>query len=163
VSQAKRNGRVAAALAKIEAQFGHGTIQRVGASATADVQVIPTGLAEFDSILGVGGLPRGRVVEVLGAESSGVSTLLLHAVAAAQRCGGLAALIDADMGFDPEYARRIGVDLDALFIARPDDSAMALEIVDALVRSTAFDLVTIDSVPALGPPEQGTEVGRDDS
>lgn len=99
------------------------------------------------------------MVEVLGGESSGVSTLLLHSVAAAQRCG-LAALIDADKRFDPEYARRVGVDLDALFIARPDDGAVALEIVDALVRSAAFDHVAVDSVPALEPPEQqGAEVG----
>ena len=149
-----KHRHVAAAIASIEEKFGLGAIQRLGASARPDVQVIPFGLADLDRIIGVGGLPRGRIVEVFGAESAGVSTLLLHAVAAAQRQGGVAALIDADMGFDPEYARRIGIDLDSLFIARPDDGAMALEIVDALVRSTAFDIVAVDSVPALEPPEQ---------
>jgi recombination protein RecA len=152
--QLKRKRDVAAAIARIEKKFGHGSIQRLGATATSDVQVIPIGLTELDRIIGVGGLPRGRVVEVLGPESAGVSTLLLHAVEAAQRHGGVAALIDVDMAFDPEYARRIGIDLNSLFIARPDDGAMALEIVDALVRSTAFDIVAVDSVPALEPPEQ---------
>ena len=143
--QVGRDRHVAAAIASIEEKFGHGAIQRLGATATWDVQVIPLGLAELDRIIGVGGLPRGRIVEILGPESAGVSTLLLHAVAAAQRCGGIAALIDVDRGFDPEYARRIGIDLSSLFIAQPDDGAMALEIVDALVRSTAFDLVAVDS------------------
>jgi hypothetical protein len=121
---AKRDRHVAAAIAGIEEKFGHGSIQRLGATTTLGVQVIPLGLAELDRIVGVGGLPRGRIVEVLGPESSGVSTLLLHAVAAAQRRGGIAALIDVDRGFDPEYARKIGIDLSSLFIAQPDDGAM---------------------------------------
>jgi recombination protein RecA len=154
VDQVRRDGHVAAAIASIEEKFGNGAIQRLGATPTSDVQVIPIGLAELDRIVGVGGLPRGRIVEVLGPESAGVSTLLLHAVAAAQHRGGIAALIDVDRGFDPEYARRIGLDLSSLFIAQPDDGAMALEIVDALVRSTAFDLVAVDSVAALEPPDQ---------
>ncbi|MGI9147482.1 MAG: recombinase RecA [Chloroflexota bacterium] len=154
VDHVKRDRHVAAAIANIEKKFGHGAIQRLGATATSDVQVIPLGLAELDRMVGVGGLPRGRIVEVLGPESAGVSTLLLHAVAAAQRRGGIAALIDVDRSFDPEYARRIGIDLNSLFIAQPDDGAMALEIVDALVRSTAFDMVAVDSVPALEPPGQ---------
>src|ERR1700694_5830060 len=154
VDQVRRDRHVSAAIASIEEKFGHGAIQQLGATATSDVQVIPVGLAELDRIVGVGGLPRGRIVEVLGPESAGVSTLLLHAVEAAQRRGGVAALIDVDMGFDPEYARRIGIDLNSLFIARPDDGAMALEIVDALVRSTAFDIVAVDSVPALEPHDK---------
>ena len=154
VDQVRRDRHVAAAIASIEGKFGHGAIHRLGTRATSDVQVIPIGLAELDRIVGVGGLPRGRIVEVLGHESAGVSTLLLHAVAAAQSRGGIAALIDVDRGFDPEYARRIGIDLSSLFIAQPDDGAMALEIVDALVRSTAFDLVAVDSVAALEPPDQ---------
>jgi recombination protein RecA len=152
--QVNRKRHVAAAIARIEEKFGHGSIQRLGATATSDVQVIPLGLTELDRIIGVGGLPRGRVVEICGPESAGVSTLLLHAVEAAQRRGGVAALIDVDMAFDPEYVRRIGIDLNSLFIARPDDGAMALEIVDALVRSIAFDIVAVDSVPALEPPVQ---------
>ena len=134
----QREQHLAATIARIEEQFGRGSIQRLGATSAAETQVIPTGLGECDRIIGVGGLPRGRIVEILGPESSGVSTLLLHALGAAQGYGGLAALVDADMSFDPEYARRIGLDLDSLFIARPDDGAMALEIVDALVRCGAL-------------------------
>jgi recombination protein RecA len=157
-SQIARDGRLGAAIATIEQRFGHGAIQQVGATAAADIPAIPTGLRQLDCIIGVGGLPRGRIVEFLGGESAGVSTLLLHAIAGAQASGGVAALIDADLAFNPEYARGIGVALGSLFIARPDDGAMALEIVDALVRSTAFDVIAVDAVPALEPHDE-TDAG----
>ena len=140
-------------LADIERSFGKGSIMKLGdRMANAEgVDVISTGSIALDSALGVGGLPKGRVVEIYGPESSGKTTLALHAVAQAQRKGGLAAYIDAEHALDPEYARKLGVDVDNLFISQPDSGEQALEIADQLVRSGALDIIVIDSVAALVP------------
>jgi recombination protein RecA len=139
------------ALAQIERQFGKGSVMRLGDESRAPIEVIPTGSIALDVALGVGGLPRGRVVEVYGPESSGKTTLTLHAVANAQRAGGTVAFIDAEHALDPDYARKIGVDIDALLVSQPDTGEQALEIADMLIRSGAIDLVVIDSVAALVP------------
>lgn len=140
------------ALAGIEKQFGKGSIMKLGeAAAKLNVEVIPTGILGVDLVLGVGGVPRGRVVEIFGPESSGKTTVALHVVAEAQRMGGLAAFIDAEHALDPTYARRLGVDVDNLLISQPDTGEQALEIAEALVRSGAIDVVVVDSVAALVP------------
>ena len=139
------------ALASIEKQFGKGAIIRMGERAQQDIQVIPTGCLDLDMVLGVGGLPRGRVVEIYGPESSGKTTVALHVVAEAQRAGGVAAFIDAEHALDPVYARKLGVDVDQLYVSQPDTGEQALEICEALVRSGAIDVVVIDSVAALVP------------
>ncbi len=140
------------ALAQIEKQFGKGSIMRMGqASARMAVDVIPTGALALDVALGVGGLPRGRVVEIYGQESSGKTTVALHVVAEAQRRGGVAAFIDAEHALDPAYAAKVGVDLDQLLISQPDTGEQALEIAEALVRSGAVDVIVVDSVAALVP------------
>ena len=139
------------ALASIEKQFGKGAIIRMGERAQQDIQVIPTGCLDLDMALGVGGLPRGRVVEIYGPESSGKTTDALHGVAEAQRAGGVAAFIDAEHALDPVYARKLGVDIDQLYVSQPDTGEQALEICEALVRSGAIDVVVIDSVAALVP------------
>ncbi len=140
------------ALAQIEKQFGKGSIMRMGqASARMAVDVIPTGALALDVALGVGGLPRGRVVEIYGQESSGKTTVALHVVAEAQRRGGVAAFIDAEHALDPAYAAKVGVDLDQLLISQPDTGEQALEIAEALVRSGAIDVIVVDSVAALVP------------
>jgi len=140
------------ALAQIEKQFGKGSIMRMGqASARVAVDVIPTGALALDVALGVGGLPRGRVVEIYGQESSGKTTVALHVVAEAQRRGGVAAFIDAEHALDPAYAAKVGVDLDQLLISQPDTGEQALEIAEALVRSGAIDVIVVDSVAALVP------------
>ena len=139
------------ALASIEKQFGKGAIIRMGERAQQDIQVIPTGCLDLDMALGVGGLPRGRVVEIYGPESSGKTTVALHVVAEAQRAGGVAAFIDAEHALDPVYARKLGVDVDQLYVSQPDTGEQALEICEALVRSGAIDVVVIDSVAALVP------------
>lgn len=140
------------ALAQIEKQFGKGSIMRMGqASARVAVDVIPTGALALDVALGVGGLPRGRVVEIYGQESSGKTTVALHVVAEAQRRGGIAAFIDAEHALDAAYAAKVGVDLDQLLISQPDTGEQALEIAEALVRSGAIDVIVIDSVAALVP------------
>jgi RecA/RadA recombinase len=139
------------AVAQIERQFGKGAIMRMGDSAGTDVSAIPTGALALDVALGIGGLPRGRIVEVFGPESSGKTTLLYHLIAEAQRRGGLAAFIDAEHAMDPSYARRIGVNTDELLVSQPDHGEQALEIADLLVRSGALDVVAIDSVAALVP------------
>ncbi|WP_431041841.1 recombinase RecA [Streptomyces sp. P1-3] len=140
-----------AALAQIERQFGKGAVMRMGERPNEPIEVIPTGSTALDVALGVGGLPRGRVVEVYGPESSGKTTLTLHAVANAQRAGGAVAFVDAEHALDPEYARKLGVDIDNLILSQPDNGEQALEIVDMLVRSGALDLIVIDSVAALVP------------
>ncbi|MFF3358314.1 recombinase RecA [Streptomyces sp. NPDC002917] len=140
-----------AALAQIERQFGKGAVMRLGGRPNEPIEVIPTGSTALDVALGVGGLPRGRVVEVYGPESSGKTTLTLHAVANAQRLGGSVAFIDAEHALDPEYAKKLGVDIDNLILSQPDNGEQALEIVDMLVRSGALDLIVIDSVAALVP------------
>jgi recombination protein RecA len=139
------------ALAQIEKQFGKGSVMRLGDETRAPLEVIPTGSIALDVALGLGGLPRGRVVEIYGPESSGKTTVALHAVANAQRAGGIVAFIDAEHALDPEYAKNLGVDTDALLVSQPDSGEQALEIADMLVRSGALDLVVIDSVAALVP------------
>jgi recombination protein RecA len=140
-----------AALAGIEKQFGKGSVMRLGDDARAPLEVIPTGAISLDIALGLGGLPRGRVVEIYGPESSGKTTVALHAVASAQRSGGIVAFIDAEHALDPEYAKALGVDTDALLVSQPDSGEQALEIADMLIRSGALDLIVIDSVAALVP------------
>src|SRR6201987_1617525 len=139
------------ALLQIERQFGKGSVMRLGEEARVPVEVIPTGSIALDVALGLGGLPRGRIVEIYGPESSGKSTLALHAVANAQRAGGIAAYIDAEHALDPDYAKNLGVDTDALLVSQPDTGEQALEIADTLIRSGAIDVVVIDSVAALVP------------
>jgi recombination protein RecA len=139
------------ALAQIDKQFGKGSIMRMGEKTSMGIEVIPTGALALDLALGVGGLPRGRVVEIFGPESSGKSTLAMHVVAEAQRNGGICAYVDAEHAMDPVYARAIGVDIDQLLISQPDTGEQALEIADMLVRSGAIDVVVIDSVAALTP------------
>ncbi|MFI0982885.1 recombinase RecA [Streptomyces sp. NPDC021093] len=139
------------ALAQIERQFGKGAVMRLGDRPNDPIEVISTGSTALDIALGVGGLPRGRVVEVYGPESSGKTTLTLHAVANAQKAGGTVAFVDAEHALDPEYAKALGVDTDNLILSQPDTGEQALEIVDMLVRSGAIDLIVIDSVAALVP------------
>ncbi|MHA7290102.1 recombinase RecA [Pseudarthrobacter sp. SSS035] len=140
-----------AALAQIDKQFGKGSVMRLGDEVRAPIEVIPTGSIALDVALGIGGLPRGRVVEIYGPESSGKTTVALHAVASAQRLGGIAAFIDAEHALDPEYAARLGVDTDALLVSQPDTGEQALEIMDMLIGSGSLDVIVIDSVAALVP------------
>jgi recombination protein RecA len=139
------------ALAQIDKQFGKGSVMRLGERPVIQTAVIPTGSIALDVALGVGGLPRGRVVEIYGPESSGKTTVALHAVANAQRAGGIAAFIDAEHALDPEYAKALGVDTDAMLVSQPDTGEQALEIADMLIRSGAIDVIVIDSVAALVP------------
>jgi len=148
---ADRGKSLDTALAQIERQFGKGSVMRLGDETRAPVDVIPTGSVALDVALGIGGLPRGRVVEIYGPESSGKTTVALHAVANAQRAGGVAAFIDAEHALDPEYAKKLGVDTDALLVSQPDTGEQALEIADMLIRSGALDIIVIDSVAALVP------------
>ena len=150
-SAADREKSLETALAQIDRQFGKGSVMRLGSDERAPVEVIPTGSIALDVALGIGGLPRGRIVEIYGPESSGKTTLTLHAIANAQRAGGIAAFIDAEHALDPEYARKLGVDIDALLVSQPDTGEQALEIADMLVRSGSIDLIVIDSVAALVP------------
>src|SRR6478609_1901705 len=140
-----------AALAQIDKQFGKGSVMRLGDEVRAPIEVIPTGSIALDVALGIGGLPRGRVVEIYGPESSGKTTVALHAIANAQAEGGICAFIDAEHALDPEYAGRLGVDTDNLLVSQPDNGEQALEIADMLVRSGALSLIVIDSVAALTP------------
>lgn len=139
------------ALAQIERQFGKGAVMKMGERGNVQVEVIPTGSISLDIALGIGGLPRGRIVEIYGPESSGKTTLALHAIANAQKAGGIAAFIDAEHAFDAEYAKKLGVDIDALLVSQPDTGEQALEIMDMLIRSGALDIVVVDSVAALVP------------
>ncbi|WP_243789184.1 recombinase RecA [Saccharopolyspora gloriosae] len=139
------------ALAQIDKQYGKGSVMRLGDETRAPVEVIPTGSIALDVALGIGGLPRGRIVEIYGPESSGKTSVALHAVANAQRLGGTAAFIDAEHALDPEYAKSIGVDTDALLVSQPDTGEQALEIADMLIRSGALDCIVVDSVAALVP------------
>jgi recombination protein RecA len=139
------------ALAQIERQFGRGSIMRLGDETRAPIEVIPTGAISLDVALGIGGFPRGRVVEIYGPEGSGKTTVALHAVASAQKAGGIAAFIDAEHALDPDYAQKLGVDTDGLLVSQPDTGEQALEIADMLIRSSAIDVVVIDSVAALVP------------
>lgn len=147
-----RDKALEAALKSIEKDFGKGAIMRLGeASSKMNVETIPTGCLPLDIALGVGGIPRGRIIEIYGPESSGKTTVALHMIAQAQRQGGLAAFIDAEHALDPVYAKNLGVDIDNLLISQPDNGEQALEIVDALVSSGALDIIVIDSVAALVP------------
>ncbi|GGO31376.1 MULTISPECIES: recombinase RecA [Micromonospora] len=139
------------ALAQIDKQFGKGSVMRLGDRPVIQTAIIPTGSIALDVALGIGGLPRGRVVEIYGPESSGKTTVALHAVANAQRNGGIAAFIDAEHALDPEYAKALGVDTDAMLVSQPDTGEQALEIADMLIRSGALDIIVIDSVAALVP------------
>jgi len=148
----EKHKAVESAVSHIERQFGKGSIMRLGeASAKLQVEAIPTGALSLDIALGVGGMPRGRIVEIFGPESSGKTTVALHVVAEAQKMGGIAAYIDAEHALDPVYARRLGVDVDNLLISQPDTGEQALEICEALVRSGAIDVIAVDSVAALVP------------
>jgi recombination protein RecA len=142
------------ALSRIEKQFGKGAVMRLGEASRLSVDVIPTGSIALDIALGVGGIPRGRITEIYGQESSGKTTLGYHIIAEAQKAGGIAAFVDAEHAVDPVYARNVGVDVDSLLISQPDTGEEALEIVDALVRSSAVDVVVLDSVAALVPKSE---------
>ncbi len=139
------------AIQQIEKQFGKGSIMKLGEKVKEKIEVIPTGALSLDIALGVGGVPRGRIVEIYGPESSGKTTLALHIIAEAQSAGGVAAFIDAEHAFDPKYGERIGIDLDNLYVSQPDYGEQALEILETLVRSGAVDVVVVDSVAALTP------------
>ena len=140
------------ALGKIEKDFGKGSVMKLGDQAgRMQVEVIPTGCLNLDFALGVGGLPKGRIIEIFGPESSGKTTVALHAIAQAQKAGGTAAFIDAEHALDPVYAKKLGVDIDELYVSQPDNGEQALDICEALVRSGAIDIVVIDSVAALVP------------
>ncbi|MFN0111427.1 MAG: recombinase RecA [Blastocatellia bacterium] len=142
---------VEAALANLEKQFGKGTVMRLGDNVQEEVPIISTSSIGIDSALGVGGVPRGRIIEIFGPESSGKTTLALHIVAEAQKAGGIAAYVDAEHALDAIYARKLGVDIDNLFVSQPDSGEQALEITESLVRSNAVDVLVIDSVAALTP------------
>lgn len=143
-----------AAMSKIEKDFGKGSIMRMGDEHVEDVDVIPTGSIALDEALGVGGYPRGRIIEIFGPESSGKTTLAIHAIAEAQKLGGIAAFIDAEHAFDRFYAAKLGVDVDNLWISQPDNGEQALEIADQLIRSSAIDILVVDSVAALTPKKE---------
>jgi recombination protein RecA len=151
MAEAEREKALDAALGQIEKQFGKGSVMRMGDNVGMNIESIPTGALSLDLALGIGGLPRGRIVEIYGPESSGKSTLAMHAVAEAQRNGGICAYIDAEHAMDPVYARAIGVNVDDLLISQPDTGEQALEIADMLIRSGALDVLVIDSVAALTP------------
>jgi recombination protein RecA len=154
MSSKERSGKeeaLEAALTQIEKDFGKGSIMRFGEAGKLQVETISTGSVSLDMALGIGGVPRGRIVEIFGPESSGKTTLALHILASAQKRGGLVAFIDAEHAFDPEYAKRIGLNLDELLISQPDAGEQALEITETLVRSNAVDVIVVDSVAALVP------------
>ena len=142
---------LSAVMDKIEKDFGKGSIMRMSNDAVTDVPVIPTGSITLDMALGVGGYPKGRVIEIYGPESSGKTTLAIHAIAEAQKAGGIAAFIDAEHAFDSYYAQKLGVDIENLLVSQPDNGEQALEIADSLIRSSAIDIIVIDSVAALTP------------
>ena len=143
-----------ATMAKIEKDFGKGAIMKMGDEQITDIEVIPTGSINLDIALGVGGYPRGRIIEIFGPESSGKTTLAIHAIAEAQKQGGIAAFIDAEHAFDRFYAADLGVDVDNLWISQPDNGEQALEIADQLIRSSAIDILVVDSVAALTPKKE---------
>ena len=140
-----------AAMDKIEKNFGKGSIMKMGDDHVEEVEVIPTGSIALNAALGVGGYPKGRIIEIYGPESSGKTTLAIHAIAEAQKIGGIAAFIDAEHAFDRFYAAKLGVDIDNLWISQPDNGEQALEIAEQLIRSSAIDIIVIDSVAALTP------------
>ncbi len=150
-TEAEREKALDTALAQIDRQFGKGSVMRLGSEERAPIESISTSSIALDAALGIGGLPRGRIVEVYGPEASGKTTIALHAIANAQAAGGIAAFIDAEHALDPEYAKKLGVDIDALLVSQPDTGEQALEIADMLIRSGSIDVIVIDSVAALVP------------
>jgi recombination protein RecA len=154
ISAADKQKALEAAIAQAERQFGKGSVMRLGEATRMQVSAIPTGSTALDAALGVGGIPRGRIIELYGTESSGKTTLALHMIAEAQKLGGNALFVDAEHALDPEYARAIGVDVDRLFISQPSTGDEALEIMDTLIRSGAFDIAVLDSVAALMPRQE---------
>jgi recombination protein RecA len=150
-AESGRDVALKAALTQIEKQFGAGSIMLMGEKTHLNIESIPTGSLSLDVALGVGGFPRGRIIEIYGPESSGKTSLALSAIASAQKAGGLGALVDAEHAFDPSYATKLGVDLNTLLISQPDTGEQALEIVETLVRSNAVDVIVVDSVAALVP------------
>ena len=153
-AQSEKMKALQAAMSKIEKEYGKGSIMRMGDEQIENVDVIPTGSLNLDLALGVGGYPRGRIIEIYGPESSGKTTLAIHAIAEAQKAGGIAAFIDAEHAFDRFYAAALGVDIDNLIISQPDNGEQALEIADQLIRSAAVDIVVVDSVAALTPKKE---------
>ncbi|XOQ18908.1 MAG: recombinase RecA [Sporanaerobacter sp.] len=151
VDMTDKNKALDAAISQIEKQFGKGSIMKLGENSKMNIEVIPTGSLDLDIALGIGGLPRGRIIEIFGPESSGKTTVALHVIAEAQKRNGIAAFIDAEHALDPSYAKRLGVDIDNLIVSQPDTGEQALEIAEALVRSGAIDVIVIDSVAALVP------------
>ena len=150
-SASDREKALETALAQIDRQFGKGSVMRLGSQERAMIESIPTGSIALDVALGIGGLPKGRIVEIYGPESSGKTTLALHAIASVQAAGGTAAFVDAEHALDPEYAKKLGVDIDSLLVSQPDTGEQALEITDMLIRSGSIDVIVIDSVAALVP------------
>ena len=138
-------------MSQIEKQFGKGSVMKLGEFKAMEIEAIPTGALSLDIALGIGGVPRGRIIEIYGPESSGKTTLALHVIAEAQKTGGEAAFIDAEHALDPVYAKKLGVDIDNLIVSQPDTGEQALEITEALVRSGALDVIVVDSVAALVP------------
>ena len=153
-AQAEKLKALQSAMSKIEKDFGKGSIMKLGDEHVENVDVIPTGSIGLDAALGVGGYPKGRIIEIYGPESSGKTTLAIHAIAEAQKQGGIAAFIDAEHAFDRFYAAKLGVDVDNLWISQPDNGEQALEIADQLIRSSAIDIIVIDSVAALTPKKE---------
>ena len=153
-TQSEKLKALQAAMAKIEKDFGKGSIMKLGDENIEHVEVIPTGSISLNAALGVGGYPKGRIIEIYGPESSGKTTLAIHAIAEAQKAGGIAAFIDAEHAFDRFYAAKLGVDVDNLWISQPDNGEQALEIADQLIRSSAIDIIVIDSVAALTPKSE---------
>ena len=153
-AQSEKLKALQAAMSKIEKDFGKGSIMKLGDESVEQVEVIPTGSIGLNAALGVGGYPKGRIIEIYGPESSGKTTLAIHAIAEAQKAGGIAAFIDAEHAFDRFYAAKLGVDIDNLWISQPDNGEQALEIADQLIRSSAIDIIVIDSVAALTPKSE---------
>lgn len=152
--QSEKMKALMAAMSKIEKDYGKGSIMRMGDEQISNVEVIPTGSISLNAALGVGGYPKGRIIEIYGPESSGKTTLAIHAIAECQKTGGIAAFIDAEHAFDRFYAANLGVDIDNLYISQPDNGEQALEIADQLIRSSAIDIIVIDSVAALTPKKE---------
>lgn len=153
-SAKQRIGAAQEAMQQIKERFGEGAIMKLGEAKRVNIDAIPTGCLSLDMALGIGGVPRGRIIEIYGPESSGKTTLAQHVVAEVQKMGGIAAFVDAEHALDPEYARRIGVNIDELLVSQPDNGEQALEIVDTLVRSNAVDVIVVDSVAALTPKNE---------
>ena len=151
VENAEKKKALEVAMSQIEKQFGKGSVMKLGEFKAMEIEAIPTGALSLDIALGIGGVPRGRIIEVFGPESSGKTTLALHIIAEAQKMGGEAAFIDAEHALDPVYSKKLGVDIDNLIVSQPDTGEQALEITESLVRSGALDVIVVDSVAALVP------------